>query len=422
MDETDGDKNRSINPFILYGSILQGLMGAADNLAGTFAMLYAVARGSVGLIQGVLVSIRELGSSLLQPIWGYLSDRYGRKLFVFIGFAIQSLSWGVLIPLADTPLKILGIFIFQTTLGTMLFPCWAAWIGDNSESRNRGKIIGFLGLVGSWSGLLALIVVSSVMEKRDPSRVDIGTYSYAFRIAGVLYASAAVITLLIPDKRGAVLEIERKGKVPTLTRIKDLIRSYKPEFRRLLFVEGVFRVSWSFAWPLFPYAILSATNNWSQLAYLSVVMGITSGLSMFYGGRLSDRIGRNKVIIWSRVVLVIPPILYGVGAIYDEPIYLFISNALVGLIVGAGGVSVNSMILDIAPVEKQATYFSTYLMVMGILAFCGSMLMGGILYFVARDEAPSSETLMLLFIIVACFRFLAWFGYFRLPALATPTR
>jgi MFS family permease len=411
-------KNRRF--FITSGAVFQAIMGSADTLVGTYAMLYAVARGSVGLIQGIIVSIRELGSSLLQPIWGYYSDRYGRKGFVIIGLFIQSIAWGLLFPMATTPSKILAVFIFQTTLGTMIIPTWISWIGDQTVIRNRRRTIGLLGAAGAWTGLIALLIVSYFMQRQDPDREFVSTYSIAFRIAGVLYLIAIVIVIIIPQKKMVINPQLSQKKTAGIyqTRISPIlsnIKALKPEFRKFLTIEGFFRLMWSFAWPIFPYATLAATNNWSEIAYLTIGMAIAAGISQLYGGRLSDRIGRNKVILATRVILILPPILYGLGAKYQMPILLFISNMAVGLIIGAGNVAVNSLILDIAPKEQQGTYVSIYLTTMGILAFTGSLLMGTVLLVVSADDVPSSNLLLTLFGIVAVGRLIAWFGYFFLP-------
>jgi MFS family permease len=299
----------------------------------------------------------------------------------------------------------------------LLFQVWS-FNRDQTEIGNRGRSIGLLGAIGAWVGLTSLMVVGYLMQLRDPSGESISTYSFAFRIAGVFYILAIGVVLIIPEKTRLIVSSSKDlvdPAKPLMFRLKSAILDLKPEFKKLLVIEGIFRITWSFAWPIFPSATLAATDNWGEIAYLMVGMGVASGLSQLYGGRLSDRIGRNKIILVSRVVLVIPPVLYGLGAVYGEPMYLLVSNILVGLIIGAGGVSVNSLILDIAPEEKQATYFSIYLTTMGLLSFSGSLLMGGVLLIVSADDVPSNSLLLTLFGIVAFFRFIAWIGYFFLP-------
>ena len=75
----------------------------------------------------------------------------------------------------------------------------------------------------------------------------------------------------------------------------------------------------------------------------------------------------------------------------------------------------NSLILDIAPDDKQGTYFSTYMTVMGILAFTGSLIMGLILLVLSPHSIPSKELLVFLFFFASACRLIAWLGYRYLP-------
>lgn len=418
----DTNKVNLRDRFIIFGSIMQIFMAVGDSLAGTFAMLYAVTRGSVGLMQGIIVSVRELGTAILQPIWGVFSDRRGRRYFVFAGFLFQALSWGILMPLATTPRFVLGVVIFQTCFGTMLIPTWNAWIGDRTHSRNRGSTLGYLGFVGSWAGTVMVLAMSFWMERVDPNREFVSTYTIVFRTAGLFYLLAAVVCLIIPEMKRSngkkLAKMEKLSKSP-ISRVKErfigIFYSYKPEFRRLLAVDGAFRVAWSLAWPLFPYATLAATDDWIQIAVVSVISTIATGFSQLYGGRLSDRIGRKKVIQTTRIALVTPPILYSMGVWLNAPIYLFFSNLIIGITLGAGAISMNSLILDIAPDDKQGTYFSTYMTVMGILAFTGSLIMGLILLALSPHNIPSTKLLIALFFLASACRLVAWIGYRYLP-------
>ena len=45
----------------------------------------AILLGSVGIIQGLMTSVQQLGGALLNPVWGRLSDFFGRRRFLFIG-------------------------------------------------------------------------------------------------------------------------------------------------------------------------------------------------------------------------------------------------------------------------------------------------------------------------------------------------
>lgn len=410
------------NNFGRYATIFQSFMATGDYLQGTFASLYAVGRGSTGLIQGAIVSIRELGTALLQPVWGHYSDIRGRRQFVVLGLLIQALAWGILMPLAYDPLHILLVIIFQTFLGTMVIPTWNGWLGDFTTRTSRGKFLGRIGIVATWMAAFVLFSISLYMQVVDPDRANVDTYSIAFRLGALFYLSSAIFALFIPQadrfSKSMIASTSippEVNKGPIFTRIRSVWQNLHPDFKRVLLVEASFRLAWAAAWPIFPYATLSATEGWIQLAILQIVTALASGISQLVGGALSDRLGRKRVILVSRSVLVAPPILFAVGVLQHEPIYLLISNILVGIMLGASGIALNSLILDIAPLGKESTYFSLYMMTVGLISFSASMVMGLVLNFVAPTTSPGPHLLANMLFIIAAFRFVAWFVYFFLP-------
>lgn len=397
--------------------ILQTLMVSADQLQGTFAVLYAVGRGSTGLIQGAIVSIRELGTAILQPLWGSLSDIRGRRQFVSLGFLIQALSWGILMPLTRSPLAILMVFVFQSLLGTMVIPTWNGWLGDFTQKLTRGRFLGRIGIITTWLSTIALFSVSVYMQLLDPMRVYVSTYSIAFRVGGVFYLLAAISSFFIPQADRFLNQTyhRRTPKKPVLLRLRSAIKQLHPDFKQFLIVEAIFRVAWAAAWPIFPYATLSATSGWIQIAVLQMVTAFASGLSQLVGGSLADRFGRKPVILISRSVLISPPLLYGFGVIYQLPSLLMISNILVGIMLGASAIATNSLILDIAPDGKESSYFSIYMLTVGLVSFFASLIMGLILNIIMPSKAPSSDLIAILLFVIAAMRFLSWFVYFFLP-------
>ncbi|MDH5402445.1 MAG: MFS transporter [Candidatus Heimdallarchaeota archaeon] len=414
--------------FSLISSFFQAFMSSADSLANTFVFYYAIGRGSVGFIHGLIVSVRELGSAIIQPIWGRLSDIKGRKLFVIMGMLIQSFSWGILMPLASKPIHILLILVFQTTMGTMAIPSWSSWIGDFTLKSKRGGVFGKLAMIGSYTGMIVLLVVTLTMDGIDPDRKFVDTYSIAFRMGGLFYLFSAIVAFLIPSStNGMNIAIKESIITPSASRVhlviyrklqyqvKLTVQGLKVEYKRIVLADGLFRVAWSTAWPIFPFATLFVTQDLLDLTLLSLASILPMGLSQYFGGKLSDRIGRRRVIIWSRLFLVLPPFLFALGVIYQNILFLYISNFIVGATLGASVVSLTSFILDVAPDDKNGTYLSLHMMAMGILAFTGSIIMGLVLNYISPTKEPSSALISLLLMVVACIRFIAWFSYFLLP-------
>ncbi len=412
-------------------TLVQSLMSSGDNLGGSFIFLYAISRGSVGVLQGLITAIRELGSALFQPIWGNLSDKFGRRPFLVLGFLVQALFWGVFIPLSVTPLQILLVLLFQTLLGTMVIPSFNGWLGDFTERTTRGRIIGKVGMISSWMALFALLLVSIIMQIQDPNRLYVSTYSLAFIVGAGFYVLAAIVSLFLPERErkspqsvftdslmsSSGQSIQSKYFIRFKIKFDSYIAGFNPEFKRLVIVEGIFKLGWAIAWPLFPYATLDATNGWIEIAVLQITIGISLGISQMIGGTISDKIGRKRVIIWSRLSLIFPPLLAGLAMQYQNIWFLIFSNLLVGLTLGAGTIGLNAMILDIAPEGREGKYFSNFLMLQGLISFSASFIMGLILNLFDSTAPNFYGIIAWLLISVSFLRFLLWFVYFFLPDL-----
>ena len=106
------------------------------NLLGTYLDYYAIFLGSTPFIQSILVSSRNLGNNILQFLWGNLSDRRGRRFFLFSGFMIYGITTLIFI-LTRSPFMLIFIVIIQTVLGSMIIPAWNGLLGDLSTRNER---------------------------------------------------------------------------------------------------------------------------------------------------------------------------------------------------------------------------------------------------------------------------------------------
>jgi MFS family permease len=148
---------------------------------------------------------------------------------------------------------------------------------------------------------------------------------------------------------------------------------------------------------------------------MGLFINIPMGLSYFYGGKLADNIGYKKVLLITRPVLVLPPILFALSLHYNEIQFTYLANFSVGVTLGATLVAVNALIMEYAPETKRASYISVHAMTIGIVAFLSSTIIGLILQKLAGDGRPPNELIVTLLLIVAGMRLFGNIGYYFVP-------
>lgn len=118
--------------------------------------------GASGQELGMLMAIYALMQLIFSPMWGELSDRYGRRPIMLIGLLGNGLSM-LFMGLANS----LGMLFVARALAGLLasatLPTAYAYVGDSTAAEDRGRGMGILGaalgvgmvLGPGFSGLLA---------------------------------------------------------------------------------------------------------------------------------------------------------------------------------------------------------------------------------------------------------------------------
>ena len=123
----------------------------------------------------------------------------------------------------------------------------------------------------------------------------------------------------------------------------------------------------------------------------------------------------KKILLLTRPVLVLPPMLFALSLHYNEILFTFLANFSVGVTLGATLVAVNALIMEYAPETKRASYISVHAMTIGIVAFVSSTIIGLILQKLAGDGRPPNELIVTLLLIVAGMRLFGNIGYYFVP-------
>lgn len=252
---------------------------------------YLVIRGEITTtVAGVVLLVYLFGSSILQPIFGAMSDRSSRRLFAVIGPLWVGIGAGFS-GWAGNGFVLLLLAGFAG-VGTAAFHPQAASMVSRLSGRNKGTImsifsmggnVGFalgpllaagIAVVGLHDSPIALapgIVVTALLAIYAPRLGDLRLSSAAVPLGEVIRQAWARLTLIV------VVIATRSGV----------------QYALIIFL------------PLYYHARGASAELGSSYAFILSLAGAAGGLA---GGYLSDRFGRRRVVILS-LLLALPILL-----------------------------------------------------------------------------------------------------------------
>lgn len=150
-------KNRSLA--IIFFALIVVMLGFGIIIP--ILPFYVEHLGGSGKDLGLLMAIYSIMQFIFSPVWGSLSDHYGRKpilILGIIGFAITLGLYGLIGEMAEAgqiaPAAALTLLISARGLGGILssatLPTSMAIISDRTSAKNRG---GGMGLIGAAMGI-----------------------------------------------------------------------------------------------------------------------------------------------------------------------------------------------------------------------------------------------------------------------------
>ncbi|HEY0038062.1 MAG TPA: MFS transporter [Longimicrobium sp.] len=103
---------------------------------------YAKSLGAGGLMVGVLVSAFSAAQLLSAPLWGRVSDRYGRRPALLVGLFASAIAYVVFAYAASIWLLLLSRLVQGAGGGTV--GVIQAYVADATEPKDRAKSLGWL--------------------------------------------------------------------------------------------------------------------------------------------------------------------------------------------------------------------------------------------------------------------------------------
>lgn len=329
-----------------------------------FLLSIGASKASIGLIEG----IAESTASLLKAFSGYWSDKIGKnKPFLIIGYMITALVTP-LYALAKIPVHVLFLRFFERIGKGVRVAPRDSLISGSVQKDETGKSFGFHKAMDN-SGAIIGPLLAALLLIIFPLN-----YANIFLLA-TIPAIMGVLTIVFFIKEAKSKKKEKTTKIS----LKQLPKKFY-FFLTIIFVFTLGNSSVSLL-------LVKTAETGINESYIPFMFMITAIVSVFFAmpiGKLSDRIGREKLIIIGFFVYVV--VYYLFGRFNNISIFIF-SFALYGFFLALTEGTQKAMISDIVSKDLTGTAYGIYSAVLGI-ALLPASLIAGLLYDKVNSNAP----------------------------------
>ncbi|MGY8697128.1 MAG: MFS transporter [bacterium] len=155
--------------------------------------LFAASLGANATFLGLIVSVSTLTGLLLKPLFGFLSDRWGRWIWLLVGTLLFT-GIPFLYIFIKTPQELLILRLIHGLATAIYGPVTVAWVIEQGQQQgnsasNCAERLGWFGMARSGGYLLGPTIAAAFLLVFEPSTV--------FTVIGLLSSCALLPVLLL---------------------------------------------------------------------------------------------------------------------------------------------------------------------------------------------------------------------------------
>ncbi len=355
------------------------LNSIASSLSQPYFSFLNVIGGVTGPLLGIVSSSFTAFPSLVQGVFSLFRIR--AKSLITYGYLLSGFAWILLSILKFGGVSTLVFVMAAVGSGSSTFGY--ALVLEEVSRGARGRVLSQYAQYARVGSLISTVGVGLVTGDQY------SLMKWFFLATGVIYLASAWFSTLVKD--GNVQPLSSGGVE------KDVLK--------MIGINSVFYVAWSFAWPLFPLAEVYVYHmNEVNLALITLIGGVSGILLQRKVGEWMD-VNRRLVMFIGRIGLATYPLVYSLaGNVYE----IYTAYMMMGITGPANAIAYNSFIYDnTKDVRKGISFLS---MGEGLGAILGSLL-GSISFTVLEGLFPLTLVVRALLLSAAVMRIFASFLY-----------
>jgi len=349
-------KKKAVSNIVLLGLVSLFADMSTEMVYPLIPLYLTAALGASPAIVGVIEGIAESIASLLKVFSGYIGDVYSnKKRLAFAGYSASIFYKILLLTAASWPSILFARVIDRTGKGIRTAPR-DALVAQSSKGNNLGGSFGvhkMLDMAGSALGILIAYLFIA--------------YNIGFQKAFLFSIIPALISVLLILP---VREDKKKNHDCEKLSLKGL--KIDPKLKAYLAVIFVFCLGNSSN----AFLLLKAQERGfsaSHVILLYLAYSISASLLAIPAGRLSDKIGRSRILVPGYLIFGLVYLGFGLLSSNWAMVLLFIAyGAYQALISGAE----RAFIVEKSPAGLQGTLLGLYGMIQGIGLLLSSIIAG----------------------------------------------
>ncbi len=286
-----------------------------------------------------------IASFFITPLWGLLGDKYGRKIITvraILGLAIAQFFVGL-------SLNVYQLFTTRVLQGFLsgFVPAALALVAANTPKEKNAFALGVLQTSIAAGNIFGPLIGGFLADL-------FGFRAVFFIVSGLLFLTALFFIIFVQE----INKVDKNSEKDSLTdNLKFVFRD--KDFLNISIMVFLAAFGFALVRPIFVLYFESFSVKSIYFATIAgsvyATIGITNSISPPWWGKLSSKIGHNKVIIYSTLIT---GLIYPLHYLVTNYFYLYPIRALIGI--GFGGIApiLFSLMSNLAPQSKKGSILS----------------------------------------------------------------
>lgn len=359
--------------------LLRDVLGSfSTSVTGDYENLYIRGLGASVTEVGLVRSVSSLAEAATSLPAGLLTDRYNLRRLILVGLALSLVAPLLFLVAGTWQLAIIAV-VWSVVVTRISFPALQVAYIDCMEDHARATGMGLFATFRSMVSAVAPLIAAVVVTRFGGIGADgiRPLYLIAFAVAAI---SLVVIWRGLED-----VNVERATERPsTLGFFMDIFKG-ETAMWQFMALESARQFTVYMANPFFNiYAVEVKHADPYILGWMTVSRMLITVVLALPLGRLSDRIGRKRVVYYFRIFRYATDI----GLILaPTPSFLIMVGVFRGIRLVAQDVSYQAFIYELVPLPKRGRWIAVSSLLGGLSGIVATPL-GGYLYEHVAPEVP----------------------------------